>query len=63
MKVTHEFAEPEGFIVEDHDGPLRTGELARARAWGGRAGLTAFGRSEIVAHVHRNSEEHGRGTR
>ncbi len=30
-------AEPEGFIVEDNDGPLRTGELARARAWG--AGL------------------------
>ncbi|MEU6973929.1 flavodoxin domain-containing protein [Kitasatospora aureofaciens] len=30
-------AEPEGFIVEDNDGPLRAGELARARAWG--AGL------------------------
>ncbi|MQS16907.1 flavodoxin family protein [Streptomyces kaniharaensis] len=27
-------AEPEGFIVEDSDGPLRTGELDRARAWG-----------------------------
>ncbi|MGW3230354.1 flavodoxin family protein [Kitasatospora sp. NPDC001095] len=26
--------EPEGFIVEDNDGPLRTGELDRARAWG-----------------------------
>jgi hypothetical protein len=25
--------EPEGFIVEDVDGPLRAGELARARAW------------------------------
>ncbi|MFI8454712.1 flavodoxin family protein [Kitasatospora sp. NPDC085464] len=30
-------AEPEGFIVEDNDGPLRAGELDRARAWG--AGL------------------------
>ncbi|MFJ9846631.1 flavodoxin family protein [Kitasatospora sp. NPDC101155] len=30
-------AEPEGFIVESTDGPLRTGELDRARAWG--AGL------------------------
>ncbi|MED7955079.1 flavodoxin domain-containing protein [Streptomyces sp. BE20] len=30
-------AEPEGFIVEDADGPLRAGELDRARAWG--AGL------------------------
>ncbi|MER7580627.1 flavodoxin domain-containing protein [Kitasatospora sp. NPDC097691] len=30
-------AEPEGFIVEDGDGPLRAGELDRARAWG--AGL------------------------
>ncbi|MFD5467212.1 flavodoxin family protein [Kitasatospora sp. NPDC127059] len=29
--------EPEGFIVEDNDGPLRAGELDRARAWG--AGL------------------------
>ncbi|MFD0273670.1 flavodoxin family protein [Kitasatospora sp. NPDC127111] len=29
--------EPEGFIVEDADGPLRQGELDRARAWG--AGL------------------------
>ncbi|MER7756777.1 flavodoxin domain-containing protein [Kitasatospora sp. NPDC097643] len=29
--------EPEGFIVEDSDGPLRAGELDRARAWG--AGL------------------------
>jgi multimeric flavodoxin WrbA len=30
-------AEPEGFIVEDMDGPLRKGESGRARAWG--AGL------------------------
>ncbi|MCX5208221.1 flavodoxin domain-containing protein [Kitasatospora sp. NBC_00240] len=30
-------AEPEGFIVEGNDGPLRAGELDRARAWG--AGL------------------------
>ncbi|MEU1283481.1 flavodoxin domain-containing protein [Kitasatospora sp. NPDC005856] len=29
-------AEPEGFIVEDNDGPLRAGELDRARAWGSR---------------------------
>ncbi|MEV8099047.1 flavodoxin domain-containing protein [Kitasatospora sp. NPDC085879] len=27
-------AEPEGFFVEEADGPLRSGELARARAWG-----------------------------
>ncbi|MBO1414072.1 flavodoxin domain-containing protein [Streptomyces sp. FH025] len=27
-------AEPEGFIVEGTDGPLRAGELDRARAWG-----------------------------
>ncbi|AUY47693.1 flavodoxin domain-containing protein [Streptomyces sp. CB01881] len=27
-------AEPEGFIVENGDGPLREGELDRARAWG-----------------------------
>jgi hypothetical protein len=30
-------ADPEGFIVEDMAGPLRAGELERARAWG--AGL------------------------
>ncbi|MQS17135.1 flavodoxin [Streptomyces kaniharaensis] len=30
-------AEPEGFVVEGFDGPLRSGELDRARAWG--AGL------------------------
>lgn len=30
-------AEPAGFIVEEADGPLREGELDRARAWG--AGL------------------------
>ncbi|MGW2374712.1 MULTISPECIES: flavodoxin family protein [Kitasatospora] len=29
-------AEPEGFIVEGTDGPLRAGELDRARAWGAR---------------------------
>ncbi|WP_354638300.1 flavodoxin family protein [Kitasatospora camelliae] len=29
--------EPEGFIIEDAEGPLRAGELARARTWG--AGL------------------------
>ncbi|MFJ9608402.1 flavodoxin family protein [Kitasatospora sp. NPDC101176] len=27
-------ADPEGFIVEGADGPVRTGELDRARAWG-----------------------------
>lgn len=27
-------AEPEGFIIEDIDGPLRAGERDRARAWG-----------------------------
>ncbi|WP_406306472.1 flavodoxin domain-containing protein [Streptomyces sp. NBC_00885] len=27
-------AEPEGFIIEDAEGPLREGELDRARAWG-----------------------------
>ncbi|MFE7189556.1 flavodoxin family protein [Kitasatospora sp. NPDC057541] len=27
-------AEPEGFVVEGVDGPLRAGELDRARAWG-----------------------------
>ncbi|MGA5823789.1 flavodoxin family protein [Kitasatospora sp. NPDC094028] len=27
-------AEPQGFIVEGTDGPLRTGELDRARSWG-----------------------------
>lgn len=26
---------PEGFIVEDKEGPLRTGELERAQRWGG----------------------------
>jgi Flavodoxin len=30
-------AEPEGFIIEDTEGPLRDGERDRARAWG--AGL------------------------
>jgi hypothetical protein len=30
-------APPAGFIVEDVEGPLRPGELERARAWG--AGL------------------------
>ncbi|GAA2740752.1 flavodoxin family protein [Kitasatospora cinereorecta] len=29
--------EPEGFVVEDTEGPLRAGELDRAKAWG--AGL------------------------
>ena len=27
-------AEPESFLVEDSEGPLEEGELARARAWG-----------------------------
>ncbi|WP_331741467.1 hypothetical protein OG535_02520 [Kitasatospora sp. NBC_00085] len=27
-------AEPEGFIVDEADGPLRAGERDRARAWG-----------------------------
>jgi len=30
--------EPEGFIVEDTEGPLREGELQRAQAWGARLG-------------------------
>jgi flavodoxin len=29
-------AEPEGFIVEDTEGPLRAGELERAAAWAGQ---------------------------
>jgi len=29
-------AEPEGFVVEDMEGPLRDGELDRATAWGSR---------------------------
>jgi hypothetical protein len=29
-------AEPEGFIVEDTEGPLREGELGRAKDWGAR---------------------------
>lgn len=29
-------AEPEGFIVEGREGPLRAGELERAEAWGRR---------------------------
>lgn len=29
---------PESFFVEDVDGPLATGELERARAWGARIG-------------------------
>jgi len=38
-------AEPEGFIVKGQTGPLRDGELERARAWGeqlGRALQAAF---------------------
>ncbi|MEV7182085.1 flavodoxin domain-containing protein [Kitasatospora sp. NPDC093679] len=27
-------ARPEGFVVEDSEGPMRTGELERAKAWG-----------------------------
>jgi hypothetical protein len=27
-------AEPEGFIIEDTEGPLRAGESDRAKAWG-----------------------------
>ncbi|TJZ59041.1 flavodoxin family protein [Streptomyces piniterrae] len=27
-------AEPEGFLIEDTEGPLRKGELDRAKAWG-----------------------------
>ncbi|MFJ1704958.1 flavodoxin family protein [Kitasatospora sp. NPDC088346] len=27
-------AEPEGFVVEDAEGPLRAGEIDRAKAWG-----------------------------
>jgi hypothetical protein len=28
--------EPEGFVIDNTQGPLHSGELARARAWGGR---------------------------
>lgn len=34
--------EPEGFIVEETEGPLRPGELERAEAWAGEI-LAAFG--------------------
>lgn len=34
--------EPEGFIVEETEGPLRPGELERAEAWGEEI-LAAFG--------------------
>ncbi|MDI2124803.1 flavodoxin family protein [Yinghuangia seranimata] len=27
-------SEPQGFVIEDAEGPLRDGELARAKAWG-----------------------------
>jgi hypothetical protein len=30
----HLMSDPEGFIVEDAYGPLRTGELERAKQWG-----------------------------
>jgi hypothetical protein len=30
----HLLADPEGFVVEESEGPLRAGELARAKAWG-----------------------------
>jgi hypothetical protein len=31
-----EVASPEGFAVEGKEGPLKTGELERAKAWAGR---------------------------
>ena len=34
--------EPEGFVVEDMEGPLRPGELERARAWAERLPLKAM---------------------
>ncbi|MFE0462364.1 flavodoxin family protein [Kitasatospora sp. NPDC058965] len=33
----HVLVDPEGFVVEESEGPLRAGELARAKVWG--AGL------------------------
>ena len=33
-------AEPEGFVVKGSQGPLRKGELERARAWGAQLALT-----------------------
>ena len=30
----HLVSDPEGFVVEDADGPLRAGELERAKQWG-----------------------------
>ena len=35
-KHLHEQAEPEGFIVNDKEGPLRKGELDRASKWAAR---------------------------
>jgi hypothetical protein len=37
-------AEAESFWVEGMQGPLRDGELERARAWGARLGVAALGR-------------------
>lgn len=34
-------ADPEGFVVEDIEGPLRDGELERAEAWGARVAREA----------------------
>ncbi len=36
-------AEPEGFVVEEADGPLRDGERERARAWGAELARRAGG--------------------
>jgi hypothetical protein len=35
----HDVADPQSFVVRDSEGPLRAGEIERARAWA--AGLTA----------------------
>jgi flavodoxin len=39
----HSVAAPEGFIVEDKEGPLRAGELERAAEWARRLQTAAVG--------------------
>jgi hypothetical protein len=51
-------AEPESFFVEDSEGPLEEGEVARARAWG--SSLAA--RIEPEATSHSASHREGAGS-
>ena len=45
-------AEPEGFLIQDNgEGPLKTGEPDRARAWGRRAG--PYGPRQGIQPAHR----------